>query len=180
MLDTQKVLILNFSYEPLQFCTAKRGIIMVLSGRAEKIESNGYIVRSPSQSFALPTVIRVLKMVRRNMGKGLSFSKKNILRRDNYTCQYCGIRENMLTVDHVIPKSRGGGTNWTNVVVACKPCNLKKGSRTAVEAGMPLKKKPFRPDFHYHSFLIPSASEEHLESWYKYLPQALKARNSFN
>ncbi len=180
MLDDQKILILNFSYEPLQFCTAKRGIIMVLSGRAEKIESNGYIVRSPNQNFALPTVIRVLKMVRRNYGKGLSFSKKNIMRRDNYTCQYCGIRENMLTVDHVIPKSRGGGTSWTNVVVACKPCNLKKGSRTAVEAGMPLKKKPFRPNFHYHSFVIPSASEEHLESWYKYLPPALKARNTFN
>ncbi|MCA9483402.1 MAG: HNH endonuclease [Nitrospina sp.] len=183
MLDNQKVLILNYSYEPLQFCTAKRGIIMVLSGRAEKIETNGYVVRSPNFSFPLPTVIRVLKMVRRNRrnrGKGVAFSKKNIMRRDNYTCQYCGVREKLLTVDHIIPKSRGGETNWMNVVVACKPCNLKKGNRTAVEAGMALNKKPFRPSFHYHSFVIPSASPEHLESWYKYLPPSLRARNVFN
>lgn len=178
MLDGLKVLILNYSYEPLQFCSAKRGIIMVLSGRAEKIETDGYLVRSPSRSFALPTVIRVLKMVRRNYRKGVSFSKKNILRRDNYTCQYCGDRERPLTVDHIVPKSRGGKTSWTNVVVACKPCNLKKGSRTAQEANMRLINQPFRPNFHFHAFVIPAGPPEHVESWMKYLPASLARRGS--
>ena len=105
MLDAFKSLVLNYSYEPLQFCTARHAITMVFGGRAEELDSAGYLVRTPSTSFELPTVIRVLKMVRRNRKKGLAFSKKNILRRDNYTCQYCGISTHPLTVDHVVPKS---------------------------------------------------------------------------
>ncbi|MBI4382729.1 MAG: HNH endonuclease, partial [Nitrospinae bacterium] len=90
MLDSLKILVLNHTYEPLQFCNAKRGLVMVLTGRAEQLESDGFVVRSPSAEFRLPTVIRVLKAVKRGAKKGLAFSKKNILRRDNYTCQYCG------------------------------------------------------------------------------------------
>ena len=178
MLDSLKILILNYSYEPLQFCSAKRAIVMVLAGRAEKIECDGYVVRSPSQSFQLPTVIRVLKMVRRNRKKAVAFSKKNILRRDNFTCQYCGEQERPLTVDHILPKSRGGLTSWTNVVVACKPCNLKKGNRTAIEAGMYLNKKPVRPHFQFQPFAIPSGPPSHVESWKKYLPQSWTTRSS--
>ena len=85
---------------------------MVLSGRAEQIECDGYVVRSPSMSLQVPTVIRVLNMVKRKARKSVSFSKKNILRRDNFTCQYCGDQNYPLTVDHVIPKSRGGETSW--------------------------------------------------------------------
>lgn len=178
MLDEHKILILNFSYEPLQFCSAKRGIVMVLSGRAEKIEADGYMVRSPSLAFPLPTVIRVLRIVRRNYRKGLAFSKKNILRRDDYTCQYCGEREHPLTVDHVLPKSRGGKTTWTNIVVACKPCNLRKGNRTIHEADMQLFRKPSRPNFYFQPFLIPSGPQSHVESWLKYLPPAFANRNA--
>lgn len=138
MLDSLRILVLNYSYEPMQFCNAKRGIVMVLSGRAEEVECDGYVVRSPSNSFPLPTVIRVLKMVKKKARKSIAFSKKNILRRDNYKCQYCGENQKILTVDHILPKSRGGKTSWTNVVTACKPCNLSKGSQTAVEAGMKL------------------------------------------
>lgn len=180
MLNSLKILILNYSYEPLQFCSAKRGLVMVLSGRAEQIECDGYVVRSPSMSLQVPTVIRVLNLVKRKARKGVSFSKKNILRRDNFTCQYCGDQEYPLTVDHVIPKSRGGKTSWTNVVVACKPCNMKKGSRTAREANMPLSKAPERPNFSFHRLVVPVGPTSHVESWMKYLPKSFVARTSMN
>ena len=180
MLDSLKILVLNYSYEPLQFCGAKRGLLMVLSGRAEQIEGDGYVVRSPSMSMQVPIVIRVLRMVKRNRRKQVAFSKKNIRRRDNYTCQYCGERERMLTVDHVVPKSRGGKTSWNNMVVACKPCNLKKGNKTAREAEMKLINKPRRPDFSYHSFVVPDGPDSHVESWKKYLPPSLISRSSWN
>ena len=180
MLNVLKILILNSSYEPLQFCSAKRGIVMVLSGRAEQIECNGYVVRSPSISFPVPTVIRVLNLVRRKVRKTVSFSKKNILRRDNFTCQYCGNKDHPLTVDHIVPKSRGGETIWTNVVVACKPCNMKKGSRTAREANMKLGQSPTRPKFKYHQLVVPVGPPSHIECWMKYLPKAFVARYSMN
>jgi 5-methylcytosine-specific restriction endonuclease McrA len=153
---------------------------MVLSGRAEQIECNGYVVRSPSISFPVPTVIRVLNLVRRKVRKTVSFSKKNILRRDNFTCQYCGNKDHPLTVDHIVPKSRGGETIWTNVVVACKPCNMKKGSRTAREANMKLGQSPTRPKFKYHQLVVPVGPPSHIECWMKYLPKAFVARYSMN
>ena len=180
MLDSLKILILNFSYEPLQFCSAKRGIVMVLSGRAEKIECDGYVIRSPTTAFQLPTVIRVLKMVKRNRKYIVAFSKKNILRRDNYTCQYCGNTNPILTVDHVIPKSRGGKSDWTNVVVACKSCNLNKGNLTPDEKGMKLFRTPVKPDFQYAHFSVPSGPESHLETWQKYLPKSSSRKFNFN
>jgi len=129
MLESLKSLVLNYSYEPLQFCSAKHAIVMVLSGRAEEVESDGYIVRSPTTAFPLPAVIRTLKLVRKNRNNKIAFSKKNILRRDESTCQYCGEKYQSMTVDHIFPKSKGGKEQWENVVVACKPCNLRKGRR---------------------------------------------------
>lgn len=173
MFESLKILVLNFTYEPLQFCNAKRAFVMVLTGRAEQLDCDGYVIRSPSASFQLPTVIRVLKTVKRTSRKGISFSKKNILRRDNYTCQYCGDANSTLTVDHIQPKSRGGKTSWTNVVVACKPCNLKKGNYMLSEVDMRLLAKPVKPEFQLHPFAIPSCPKSYLESWRKYLPAKL-------
>jgi 5-methylcytosine-specific restriction endonuclease McrA len=171
MLDSFKILVLNFSYEPLQFCSARNAINMVFGGRAEGLESAGYTVRTPSTNFQLPTVIRVLQMVSRNRKKGLAFSRKNILRRDNYTCQYCGTTNNHLTVDHVVPKSRGGKTSWTNIVAACNTCNLKKGNRTPFEVDMQLSQLPRKPDYQFTPFVIPSGPDSHIEIWQKYLPE---------
>ena len=176
MLDSFKSLVLNYSYEPLQFCSAKRAIVMVLSGRAEFLESDGYIIRSPTTTFRLPAVIRVLNIVKRTRRKGISFSKKNILRRDNFTCQYCGCNENALTVDHILPKSRGGKSNWKNVVVACKPCNLMKGDLTPDEKGMRLSKKPSKPEFQWPFIQIPCGPSSHVEIWEKYLPKSKFAK----
>jgi len=160
----------------LQFCAAKRAILLVLTGRAEKIECDGFVVRSPSTAFQLPTVIRVLRRVNRVKKNSVAFSKKNILRRDNYTCQYCGAQDQPLTIDHINPKSKGGKTSWANIVVACKACNLKKGSRTAVEAGMKLLKTPARPDCNYLAFTVPSGPQSHVDAWGKYLPAKLAAK----
>ena len=178
MLDLVKSLVLNYSYEPLQFCSAKRAIIMIFNERAEFIESDGYVIRSPTTTFKLPAVIRVLNIVKRSKRRGISFSKKNILRRDNFTCQYCGVSNNSLTVDHVLPKSRGGKSNWINVVVACKPCNLKKGDQTPSERGMQLLTKPSKPEFYWPFFNIPTGPTSHLEIWRKYLPASIISKSS--
>ena len=178
MLNSIKSLVLNYSYEPLQFCSAKRAIIMVINGRAEFLESDGYVVRSPTTTFKLPAVIRVLNMVKRSRRKGIAFSKKNILRRDNFTCQYCGNNDNSLTVDHILPKSRGGKSNWNNVVVACKPCNLKKGNQTPTEKGMQLCKKPSKPEYQWPFFQLPSGPTSHLKIWGKCLPKSIFAKSS--
>jgi 5-methylcytosine-specific restriction endonuclease McrA len=180
MLDSVKILVLNHSYEPLQFCTAKRGLVMVLSGRAEQIECDGYRVRTITSTYSLPAVIRVLTMVKRKRRTSVSFSKKNILRRDNFTCQYCGISKQPMTVDHIFPKSRGGKTNWTNVVVACKPCNLRKSNRTLSEIGMSPMKFPSQPDLHFLHFTIPSGPQSHLQIWKKYLPKKIFKRSLLN
>ncbi|PIQ97574.1 MAG: HNH endonuclease [Nitrospinae bacterium CG11_big_fil_rev_8_21_14_0_20_56_8] len=180
MLDSLKSLVLNYSYEPLQFCSAKHAIVMVLTGRAEGIECDGYVVRSPSTHFKLPAVIRILKMVRRNRKNRVAFSKKNILRRDNYTCQYCGDSDSTLTIDHIFPKSRGGIAEWRNVVVACKPCNLRKGNRTLAEADMKLICPPTQPDFQYMQFHVPPGPQSHVEIWQKYLPAGVFAGSILN
>ena len=180
MLNSFRILVLNYSFEPLHFCNARKALIMVMSGRAEQLESDGYMVRSPSVTFPLPTVIRVLKMIKRRSRKNISFSKKNILRRDNYTCQYCGQQNLPLTVDHIIPKSRGGTTTWTNVVVACKPCNLNKGNQTITEAGMKLYKKPSKPEFYLYPLVIPTVPPPHMESWLKYLPSKVFSQSLRN
>lgn len=178
MWESLKILVLNSTYEPLHFCSSRRAVLLVLTGRAEKIECDGYAISSPSTTFKLPSVIRVVNRVQRVSRKSVGFSKKNILRRDDYTCQYCGDRNHPLTVDHIIPKSRGGKTSWANIVVACKSCNLKKGSRTASEAGMRMFKEPSTPSVNYFSFSIPSGPKSYVEAWKKYLPAKLAAQLS--
>jgi 5-methylcytosine-specific restriction endonuclease McrA len=121
----------------------------------------------------LPAVIRVLKLVKKSRRKSIAFNRKNILRRDNFTCQYCGDVDNALTVDHIHPKSRGGESSWINVVIACKPCNLKKGNQTPTEKGMQLINQPFKPDFYWPYFNVPSGPSSHLKIWQKYLPASL-------
>lgn len=145
MLEKLKVLVLNKSYEPMRFCAAKRAILMVLKGRAEQVEKNGVMIHSFSISFPCPSVIRLNRYIKLPHYGGVSFSKKNVLRRDKRTCQYCGATNVELTVDHIIPRSLGGGSNWLNVVTACKTCNLKKGNRSHTTIGMKLRRKPYRP-----------------------------------
>ena len=111
-MDEIAVLVLNYTYEPLHFTNAKRAITLLLSGKAESVEASPRVVRSPSRSLCLPAVIRLAAYIRKPLLERVAFNKKNILRRDGYTCQYCSRRGEKLTVDHIVPRSRGGDTTW--------------------------------------------------------------------
>jgi 5-methylcytosine-specific restriction endonuclease McrA len=169
-MDDIAVLVLNATYEPLHFTNARRAVLLLLGGKAESVESSPRLIRSPSLSLALPAVIRLGAYIRKPFLERVAFNKKNILRRDGYTCQYCSRRNDRLTVDHVVPRSRGGQTVWTNVVAACLRCNLLKGSRTLDDARLRLIREPAHPRFLFSAHLLrhPHAAS-FLDSWRKYL-----------
>jgi 5-methylcytosine-specific restriction endonuclease McrA len=169
-MDEVAVLVLNGSFEPLHFTNARRAITLLLSGKAETVESSPRVVRSPSHAFPLPAVIRLALYIRKPFAERVAFNKKNILRRDHYACQYCGRRGDRLTVDHVLPRSRGGSTTWTNVVAACLRCNLRKGNRTLEESGMALPRAPRQPEFLLSVQLLRHPhGPSFLDAWRKYL-----------
>lgn len=170
-MDTDKVLVLNNSFEPLHVCTARRAIILLYTGKAERIEDSPHFIHSPSIVFVIPAVIRLHRYVRRPVIPTVSFNKKNILKRDAYTCQYCGRNGGeRMTIDHVIPRSLGGRTVWENVVSACRACNLKKGSKPLHEASMSLLRKPAKPvSVVYLGIMF--YSPHGAGSWSKYLPR---------
>lgn len=143
---------------------------MVLVGKAEEVESDGLLLRTPCYTFRLPSVIRLVRYIKRPYMVGVTFSKKNVFKRDRNVCQYCGLRGEDMTIDHVIPRSRGGKTSWENVVVACKRCNIKKGDRTLRMAAMMLIRSPKRPAFLFYLNLGQFSSTSFNENWNKYLP----------
>jgi 5-methylcytosine-specific restriction endonuclease McrA len=139
-------LLLNSTFEPLRVVTWKKAIIMVILGKVEVIEEYERAIRGISVSIHLPAVIRLNRFIRRKTPI-FKFSRQNLYVRDRGVCQYCGtpFEHKELTYDHVVPRSKGGQTEWTNVVTCCTACNLRKGGRTPEEAGMPLIKKPKAP-----------------------------------
>ena len=170
-MENLRSLVLNGAYEPLQFTAARRALILVLLGKAEALESDGFYARTPTTTFRLPTVIKLHRYVRRPVKFGVAFSKKNVFKRDGHTCQYCGARGKDLTIDHVVPKSQGGASQWGNVVTACRTCNLQKGSKTLRECGLSLKRKPGKPKFLIFANVPDNPPKSHVESWAKYLPK---------
>lgn len=143
---SRKVLVLNQNYEPLSVCNVKKAIVLLYLGKAELIEAcDGLLLRSVSMSMPLPSIVRLSIYVRVPYKK-IVLTRKNILRRDGHKCQYCGKGEVSLTVDHVVPKARGGLDVWENLVCACVACNNRKGDRTPHEAEMPLHRRPIRPN----------------------------------
>jgi len=148
------VLVLNANYSPLMVCTAKRAICMDYLNKVDVLVNYNEKVGSPSTSIDLPSVIKIKNYIRYD-NLSVDLNKKNILARDNYTCQYCKSNRLPLTIDHIIPKKRGGGDSWENLVAACQPCNQKKGDQTPNESNMILKSVPKRPNrLHYfHRFV---------------------------
>lgn len=173
-MDTDKVLVLNNSFEPLHVCNARRAVILLFTGRAERVEDSGRILRSPSVVFIIPAVIRLHRYVKRPATPAISFNKKNILKRDAYTCQYCGRNSGeRMTIDHVIPRSLGGRTVWENVVSACRDCNLKKGNKRLHEASMTLLRKPSKPASVFYLGIM-THSPNRVTAWSKYLPREVR------
>jgi len=152
-----RVLVLNQDFSPLMVCSVERAFILVYLKKSELVRSSSkHQLRSVTSTFPLPSVIRLNRYVHAPY-KGVNLTRQNIFKRDNHECQYCGTRKE-LTIDHVMPRARGGKDSWTNLVTACKKCNAKKGDYTPEEANMPLKKKPAKPT--YSIFLKDHISEE--------------------
>lgn len=143
------VLVLNATYEPLNVVSVRRAVVLLLKEKAELVEAAEARLRAERMEVPVPLVIRLVTYVRVPRRFKLPVSRRTVLSRDNYTCQYCGAQPGKaeLTIDHVLPRSRGGGDSWKNVVAACGPCNRRKGNRTPAEAGMPLRRKPYRPRY---------------------------------
>jgi len=162
------VLVLNQSCEPLNLCRARRAIILTLYGKAEVLENSRGEIHSARQVFQIPSVIRLAYFIRRPY-RERKLTKVEVFIRDQYTCQYCGTQTRELTLDHVIPRQRGGEHVWKNVVSACKVCNRRKGGRTPEEAGMSLLCSPCIP--HHNGFYIPYHYLNSHNEWRKYIPE---------
>jgi 5-methylcytosine-specific restriction endonuclease McrA len=139
-----RVLLLNANFEPLNVCSTRRALGLMLSGKAELVLNGRGYVRTVRLSIPRPSVIRLGYMVRRPRTR-VRLSKREIFRRDGFCCQYCGRRASRLTLDHVLPRHRGGDYSWTNLVTACAVCNMRKGGRTLHEARMTLLRFPQEP-----------------------------------
>lgn len=145
---SKQVLVLNAGYEPLSLVSVRRAIVLLLREKAELLEATQQMFTSANHAIPVPLVIRLVHYVRLPHRR-VPATRAAVMLRDAYTCQYCGDspgRQN-LTVDHVIPRSRGGRHGWENLVTACKRCNQKKGSLTPDEAIMSLIRRPFEPSY---------------------------------
>ena len=141
-----RVLVLNASYEPLNVCTVRRALVLILKEKAEVLERGDDVLRSETMRIDRPEVIRLISFVRvpRDIHRR-RITRKAVLARDGWTCQYCGSDKHGLTVDHVIPRSRGGESVWENIVASCAPCNRRKGNRLPQEIRMHPKRRPRPP-----------------------------------
>lgn len=139
---------MNASYEPLSLVSVRRAVVLLLREKAELLEATQQMLHSSSRNIPVPLVIRLVQYVRLPHRKVPS-TRSAVMLRDAYTCQYCGESpgRHQLTVDHVLPRSRGGAHTWTNLVTACTRCNQRKGSLTPEEANMHMIRKPFEPTY---------------------------------
>jgi len=163
------VLVLNQSYEPLTVCLARRAVVLVFQGKAEMLEDGRGYIHSIGDTYALPSVIRLARLIKRPRRKR-KMTRFEIFNRDKHTCQYCGQQSRSLTLDHVIPRYRGGQHTWENVVSACVACNRRKAGRTPKEANMKLMRQPAPPNGSPF-YLIPYHYLNSRDEWRKYLPQ---------
>jgi 5-methylcytosine-specific restriction endonuclease McrA len=160
------VLVLNATYEPINVCTVRRAVVLLLKEKAEMIERAEWELHSATSSVARPMVIRLVTYVRipRDTHRR-KITRRAVFARDDWTCQYCGSRSN-LTVDHVVPRSKGGASSWDNIVASCAPCNRRKGNSLPRQAGMRLQKQPRTPSPHV---FIQVASPTIPAAWQQYL-----------
>jgi 5-methylcytosine-specific restriction endonuclease McrA len=161
-----RVLVLNATFEPINVCTVRRAVVLLLKEKAELLERSVWELHSETSTLARPVVIRLVSYVRvpRDAHRR-KITRRAVFARDSWTCQYCGSRSN-LTVDHVIPRSKGGSSSWENIVASCAPCNRRKGNALPRQAGMRLLKQPRTPSPHV---FIQVASPTIPAAWRAYL-----------
>lgn len=164
----KRVLVLNLDHSPVAVVTAQKAIVLCLMEKANCLSTYPLLeIRTVSRSFDYPAVIR-LNEYKNIPYKGVLLNRNNLFRRDNGVCQYCGSSK-QLTIDHVIPRSKGGKSNWTNLVTACHRCNVNKGDKSPEQVGFKLKKEPFKPTL---SFFLAEYAERKAEEWLPFLTSA--------
>ena len=163
---------LNASYEPLNVTTVRRAHVLVFKGKAEVLEQLDRSLNSSSTKFPWPHVIRLVRYVRVPRTVQRKISRRALFARDGWRCVYCGTSGGRLTLDHVVPKSRGGESVWENVVTSCAPCNLRKGNRLLEEARMTLHRQPRAPQ---PVLFIRLAAPRIPSGWRQYLPDLEEA-----
>jgi 5-methylcytosine-specific restriction endonuclease McrA len=162
----QPVLVLNANYEPLNICDMRRAIGLILTGKAEMVANGRGYIHTARISYPRPSVIRLEHIVHRPRPR-VKLTKREIFRRDNYTCQYCGHQAAHLTIDHIIPRHRGGQHRWDNLVTACAACNRRKGGHLIAEANMHLRRQAVEPPATASYLFGRHASDN--EEWRKYI-----------
>ncbi len=160
------MLVLNATYEPINVCTVRRAVVLLLKEKAEVIEHGDWTLHAATTTMTRPVVIRLVSYVRipRDTHRR-KITRRAVFARDDWTCQYCGSRSN-LTVDHVVPRSKGGTSSWDNIVASCAPCNRRKGNASPRQAGMSLSRAPGTPSPHV---FIQVASPRIPDAWLQYL-----------
>ena len=162
------VLLLNSNYEPLNVCDTRRAFRLLFGEKAEVIEYDHHEIRTAREIFRAPSVIRLQYLIKRPRPR-VKLSRREIFSRDHHTCQYCGRQTHDLTLDHVVPRHRGGGHTWENLVAACRPCNHRKGGKTLEETRMRLTRPPFEPRSDLYSLFTPYLADPRNEPWRTYL-----------
>ncbi len=161
------MLVLNATYEPINVCTVRRAVVLLLKEKAELVERSTWDLHAESVSLARPVVIRLVSYVKvpRDTHKR-KITRRAVFARDRWACQYCGSERDSLTVDHVIPRSKGGTSGWDNIVTCCAPCNRRKGDRLPRQANMVPRRPPSTPGstvfIHVAAPVIPQAWEQYL------------------
>ena len=163
---------MNASYEPLNVCSVRRAHVLVWKGKAEILESLPKGLRSATDTYVWPHVIRLVQYVRVPRAIQRKISRRALFARDGWRCAYCGTASSRLTLDHVVPRSKGGESIWENVVAACAPCNHRKGDRTVEEARMQLRVRPRPPA---PVLFIHLAAPSVPDRWQQYLPGSATA-----
>ena len=163
------VLVLNLNYVPINVSTARRAIVLLSKGKAELLENHRGEVHTVSKVVDVPSIIRLIYLVKRPYAPR-KLSKKEIFLRDQYTCQYCGKKSQEMTLDHVVPRRQRGPHTWENVVAACPPCNLRKAGRTPEEANMRLSREPKVPQPNPYRML---QNRLILDEWRAYIPWSM-------
>jgi 5-methylcytosine-specific restriction endonuclease McrA len=164
--EVGRVLVLNATFEPINVCTVRRAVVLLLKEKAEILEHSAFGLHSANTTIPRPMVIRLVSYVRipRDTHRR-KITRRAVFARDDWTCQYCGSRSS-LTVDHVIPRSKGGPSSWENIVASCAPCNRRKGNALPRQAGMKLTREPRTPSphvfIHVASPTIPTAWRAYL------------------
>lgn len=162
------VLVLNQNYEPLNVCNARRALVLVHRGKAEVLEHANGDLRAVTRVYPRPSVIRLVYLIKRPRPR-VRLTRREVFIRDNFTCQYCGIRTRELTLDHVVPRHRGGRHTWDNLVSACRMCNHRKGGKSLDETRMPLRRPPREP--RATAYYLFSQYLDTYEDWQKFIPE---------